>query len=71
MTQKQCYYNKAGSPCYWTGTACITKSCDNAPDATASADDCNTYLAGCTLDNVKCKTKVCEDFAFATDALCK
>ncbi|CAD8183449.1 unnamed protein product [Paramecium pentaurelia] len=71
MTQKQCYYNKAGDPCYWTGTACITKSCDNAPDATATADECNTYLAGCTLDNVKCKTKVCEDFAFATDALCK
>nr|P13837.1 RecName: Full=G surface protein, allelic form 156; Flags: Precursor [Paramecium primaurelia]CAA27514.1 unnamed protein product [Paramecium primaurelia] len=71
MTQKQCYYNKAGDPCYWTGTACITKSCDNAPDATATADECNTYLAGCTLNNVKCKTKVCEDFAFATDALCK
>nr|CAA09180.1 surface antigen G [Paramecium tetraurelia] len=71
MTQKQCYSNKAGDPCYWTGTTCITKSCDNAPDATATADECNTYLAGCTLDNVKCKTKVCEDFAFATDALCK
>ncbi|CAD8157961.1 unnamed protein product [Paramecium octaurelia] len=53
MTQKQCYYNKAGDPCYWTGTACITKSCDNAPDATATAEECNTYLAGCTLDNVK------------------
>ncbi|CAD8157963.1 unnamed protein product [Paramecium octaurelia] len=60
MTQKQCYYNKAGDPCYWTGTACITKSCDNAPDATATAEECNTYLAG-----------FCEDFAFATDALCK
>nr|AAS94225.1 surface antigen A [Paramecium tetraurelia] len=71
MTQKQCNLNKNGDPCYWTGTACITKSCDNAPDSTATADDCNTYLSGCTLDSVKCKTKVCEDFAFATDALCK
>ncbi|CAD8157933.1 unnamed protein product [Paramecium octaurelia] len=71
MTQKQCYYNKAGDPCYWTGTACITKSCENAPDATSTAVDCNTYLAGCTLDAVKCKTKVCEDFAYTTDDVCK
>ncbi|CAK82827.1 unnamed protein product (macronuclear) [Paramecium tetraurelia] len=71
MTQKQCYYNKAGDPCYWTGTACITKQCENAPDATATADDCNTYFTGCTLDSVKCKTKVCEDFAYATDDTCK
>ncbi|CAD8110299.1 unnamed protein product [Paramecium primaurelia] len=71
MTQKQCYFNKAGDPCYWNGTACITRTCENAPDATVTAEECNTYLAGCTLDNVKCKPKVCEDFAFATDALCK
>ncbi|CAD8176961.1 unnamed protein product [Paramecium pentaurelia] len=71
MTQKQCYYNKAGDPCYWNGTACITRTCENAPEATATADECNTYLPGCTLDTVKCKTKVCEDFAFATDTLCK
>ncbi|CAD8145016.1 unnamed protein product [Paramecium octaurelia] len=71
MTQKQCVSDKTGRSCYWNGTACITRTCENAPDSTASADDCNTYLAGCTLDSVKCKTKVCEDFAFATDALCK
>ncbi|CAK64788.1 unnamed protein product (macronuclear) [Paramecium tetraurelia] len=71
MTQKQCVSDKTGRSCYWNGTACITRTCENAPDSTASAEDCNTYLAGCTLDSVKCKTKVCEDFAFATDALCK
>ncbi|CAD8124653.1 unnamed protein product [Paramecium sonneborni] len=71
MTEKQCVSDKSGRSCYWTGTACITRTCENAPDATATADECNTYLAGCTLDSVKCKTKVCEDFAFATDALCK
>lgn len=71
MTEKQCVSDKNGKSCYWNGTACITRTCENAPEATATADECNTYLAGCTLDSVKCKTKVCEDFAFATDALCK
>ncbi|CAD8109099.1 unnamed protein product [Paramecium primaurelia] len=72
MVEKQCVTDKSGRLCYWNGTACITRSCDNAPEATASPDECNTYLAGCTLDaDVKCKTKVCEDFAFATDALCR
>ncbi|CAD8109110.1 unnamed protein product [Paramecium primaurelia] len=71
MVEKQCVSDKSGRLCYWNGTGCITRSCDNAPEATASPDECNTYLAGCTLDTVKCKTKVCEDFAFATDALCR
>ena len=68
MTQKQCYYNKAGSPCYWTGTACITKTCDNAPNTTYTVDECNTYLDGCTYDVIKCRLKVCENFALTTDA---
>ncbi|CAD8109130.1 unnamed protein product [Paramecium primaurelia] len=71
MVEKQCVSDKSGRLCYWNGTGCITRTCENAPEATASPDECNTYLAGCTLDSVKCKTKVCEDFAFATDALCK
>ncbi|CAK64863.1 unnamed protein product (macronuclear) [Paramecium tetraurelia] len=71
MTEKQCVTDKTARSCYWNGTACITRSCENAPEATSSAEDCNTYLSGCTSDSVKCKTKVCEDFAFATDALCK
>ncbi|CAD8045477.1 unnamed protein product [Paramecium sonneborni] len=71
MTQKQCYFNQAGYACYWTGTTCITKSCDNAPDSTTTTDECNTYLSGCTLDAIKCKTQICEDFNFTTDELCK
>ncbi|CAD8176985.1 unnamed protein product [Paramecium pentaurelia] len=72
MVEKQCVSDKSGRLCYWNGTGCITRTCENAPDATVSAEECNTYLSGCTLDAlVKCKTKVCEDFAFATDALCR
>ncbi|CAD8070415.1 unnamed protein product [Paramecium primaurelia] len=71
MTEKQCYFNKNGDPCYWTGTICVTRSCENAPDSVSSADECNAYLAGCTSDTVKCKTKVCEDYQFTTDALCQ
>lgn len=56
-----------GDPCYWTGTTCITRSCDNAPDSANSAELCNAYLAGCTTDTSKCKTKVCEDYYFTTD----
>ncbi|CAD8125030.1 unnamed protein product [Paramecium sonneborni] len=71
MIEKQCFSDKSGRLCYWNGTGCVTRSCENAPEETSTPEQCHDHLAGCTLDSVKCKTKICEDFAFATDALCK
>ncbi|CAK72099.1 unnamed protein product (macronuclear) [Paramecium tetraurelia] len=70
MNQKQCYYNSTGQLCYWTGTDCITKTCENAPEETATAEQCNNYLYGCTIDVIKCKIKICEDYVLTTDEQC-
>ncbi|CAK70236.1 unnamed protein product (macronuclear) [Paramecium tetraurelia] len=70
MNQKQCYFNSTGQSCYWTGTECITKSCENAPIETATAEQCNNYLYGCTIDVIKCKIKICEDYVLTTDEQC-
>ncbi|CAD8202267.1 unnamed protein product [Paramecium octaurelia] len=70
MNQNQCYYNRAGQPCYWTGTDCITRACENAPEETATAEQCNNYLYGCTIDVIKCKIKICEDYLLTTDEQC-
>lgn len=67
-------YDKNGKECYWIedSSSCITKTCDNAPSTISDAAGCEEYLSGCTMfDDVKCKTKICEDFVFTTDALCK
>ena len=48
----------------------MTKTCENSPNY-ATPSDCDTYLPGCTTDEVKCKTKICEDFPLTTDALCR
>ncbi|CAK61619.1 unnamed protein product, partial (macronuclear) [Paramecium tetraurelia] len=60
MNQKQCYYNSTGQLCYWTGTDCITKTCENAPEETATAEQ---YV-------IKCKIKICEDYVLTTDEQC-
>ncbi|CAK70225.1 unnamed protein product (macronuclear) [Paramecium tetraurelia] len=70
MNEQQCRYNRAGQPCYWNKSDCITKTCENAPEEIATAEQCNNYLYGCTIDVIKCKIKICEDYALKTDELC-
>lgn len=74
MTENQCYEgstDKFSRKCFWdtTENKCITKKCENSPKF-ESESDCKNFLPGCTTDTIKCKTKICEDFPFSTDALC-
>ncbi|CAD8120354.1 unnamed protein product [Paramecium sonneborni] len=70
MTKEQCFYNIQGNPCFWTGDTCITRTCDNAPESMLTPEKCESYLSGCTIDNIKCKIKICEHYHLTTDNEC-
>lgn len=35
--------------CAWSGVACNNRSCESAPLALKTIDDCDNYLSGCVV----------------------
>lgn len=47
MIQAACVKNSAGDPCYWTGTACVDKTCSVLPTTLTTNKECEEQLSGC------------------------
>ncbi|CAK64874.1 unnamed protein product (macronuclear) [Paramecium tetraurelia] len=45
--QAACVKNSTGGDCYWTGTACVDKTCTNAPTTMTTNSACAGFVTGC------------------------
>ncbi|CAD8045369.1 unnamed protein product [Paramecium sonneborni] len=45
--QAACVKNSSGGDCYWTGTACVDKTCANAPLTMTTNTACGGFVQDC------------------------
>ena len=52
--QAACVTSSTGSICYWNGTACVDKTCANAPSTMTTNTACSGFLSNCITTGTGC-----------------